>query len=263
MELTEYHDDERKRMIVYGDPFTGKTTLVAKLAEKFKLKWIDIEHGASSIIRNVPKQFHKNIDLIQIPDSKVNPMAAETVLKIFKAPHMEAVICATHGKISCPLCAKVPEAKFSSICLNKLGADEIVVLDSATQLTNSIISHITRNQKDDYKMDFDDWGTLAKLLDIIFTQIQGGHYNCVIISHAAMVGTEKSEKITKLVPIGGSSNYSRTFAKFFDDIVYCEVLNGKHKFTSRTGASPQVITGSKSNVDIETMAEPSLIPFFS
>ena len=78
-----------------------------------------------------------------------------------------------------------------------------------------------------------------------------------------MLSSAKSEKITKLVPIGGTSTYNRTFAKFFDDIVYCELLNGKHKFTSKTGASPQVITGSKSNIAIEDMAIPSLLPFFN
>jgi hypothetical protein len=125
------------------------------------------------------------------------------------------------------------------------------------------MSHITRAQKDDYRPEWDDYAIQGRLLDVIFSQMQGGNYNCVIISHAAMVGTEKSEKITKLVPIGGTSTYNRTFAKFFDDIVYCELLNGKHKFTSKTGASPQVITGSKSNIAIEDMAIPSLLPFFN
>ena len=261
MELSAYKNDERKRMIVYGDPFTGKTTLAAKLAEKFKLKWIDIEHGASSIVNNVPAKFHKNIDLIQIPDSKMQPMAAETVMKIFEGG--KCVICVTHGKVTCPLCSRDTEAKYNNICLRELGKDEIVVLDSATQLTNSIMSHITRKQVVDYKPDWDDYAVQGRFLDKIFTQMQGGNYNCIIISHAALVGTEKSEKITKLVPIGGTTNYSRTFAKFFDEVVYCELLNGKHRFTSKTGASPQVITGSKSNIAIEDMAEPSLIPFFS
>lgn len=260
MQLTEYKDDERKRIIVYGDPFTGKTTLVAKLAEKFKLKWIDIEHGASSILRNVDKKYHSNIDLIQIPDSKVNPMAAETVLKIFDGA--KCIICIEHGKVSCPICAKVPGPAMNEICLRDMQKNEIVVLDSATQFSNSVMSHIARKQSVDYKPERDDYAVQGRLLDKVFTQMQGGHYNCVIISHAALIGTEKSDKITKLVPIGGTTNYSRTFAKFFDDVVYCELLNGKHKFTSSTGASPQVITGSKSNVSIEDMPVPSLIPFF-
>ena len=261
MNLDDYQDDQRKRICVYGDPFTGKTTLVAKLAAKFKLKWLDLEHGASSILANVPKEFHKNIDLIQIPDSKLNPMAAETVLKIFK--NAACHICTIHGKVSCPICAKEALATFSDLDLRTLGKDDIVVIDSATQFANSIMSHITRAQKDDHRPEWDDYAVQGRLLDVVFTAMQGGHYNCVWISHAAMVGTEKSEKITKLVPIGGTTSYSRTFSKFFDDVVYCELLNGKHKFTSKTGASPQVITGSKNNIAIEDMAVPSLIPFFS
>lgn len=261
MDLDEYKLEETKRVIIYGDPFTGKTTLAALLAKQFKLKWLDLEFGASSIVRNVPKEFHKNIDLIQIPDTKTNPIAAETMLKIFDGG--KCVICATHGKVNCPLCAKVTYAKFSEICLKDMQRNEIFVVDSSTQLTQSIMNHITRAKPVDYKPDWDDYSVQGRLLDKMFTQMQGGGYNCIIISHAAMVGTEKSEKITKLVPIGGTSNYSRTFAKYFDEVIYAELLNGKHRFTSKTGASPQVITGSKSNIAIEDMAVPSLIPFFA
>lgn len=261
MNLVDYKVGETKRAVVYGDPFTGKTTLVAQLAEKFKLRWLDIEHGASSIVANLDKRYHSNVSLIQIPDTKTNPIAAETALKIFDGG--KCVICTTHGKVTCPLCAKVEGATFSEICLRDMKRDEIFVIDSATQLTQSIMNHITRAKPADYKPDWDDYSVMGRLLDKMFSQMQGGGYNCVVISHAAMVGTEKSEKITKLVPIGGTTNYSRTFAKYFDEVVYCELLNGKHKFTSKTGASPQVITGSKSNVAIEDMAVPSLIPFFS
>ncbi len=261
MNLNDYVLEETKRMIVYGDPFTGKTTLVAKLAEKFKLNWLDIENGAASIVRNVPKKFHGNINLVQIPDTKANPIAAETCLKVFDGG--KCVICSTHGKVSCPLCAKIPEAKYSEIFLREQPRDTIFVLDSSTQLALSVMAHICRNKPVDYKPDWDDYAVQGRLLDKMFSQLQGGNFNAVIISHAQMVGTEKSDKITKLVPIGGTTNYNRTFAKYFDEVIYCELLNGKHKFTSKTGASPQVITGSKSNIDIESLPEASLLPFFS
>ena len=193
MNLDDAVIEETKRVIIYGDPFTGKTTLAAKLAEKFKLHWLDIEHGASSIIRNVPKEFHKNIDLIQIPDTKANPIAAETCLKIFDGG--KCVICVEHGKVNCPLCAKVTEAKFNTICLRELTREDVFVLDSSTQLANSIMSHICRNKPTDYKPEWEDYAVQGRLLDKIFSQMQGGNYNCVIISHAQMVGTEKSDKI--------------------------------------------------------------------
>lgn len=257
--LSDYAMEETKRIVVYGDPFTGKTTLVGKLAKDFKLKWFDLEKGISSVIRNVPKEFHGNIELFQIPDTKVNPIAAETLLKVLDGG--KCVICEPHGKVSCPLCAKDTNAKFSEICLRDMQQDEILVIDSATQLSSSIMNHITRNQKAEYKPDWDDYSVQGRLLDKMFTQMQGGDFNCVVISHAALVSTE-NEKLSKLVPIGGTSNYSRTFAKFFDDIVYCELLNGKHRFSSKTGANNSVITGSKSNIAIEELAEASLIPFF-
>lgn len=258
--LVDYKETACSHVVIYGDPFTGKTTLAGKLAEKFNLKWFDLEHGISSAIRNVPKEFHKNIELFPIPDTKVNPIASETMLKVFAGG--ECKICLTHGKVACPICKATPDAVHTSFNLNTMTSEDILVVDSATQLSTSILSHIMRNRPNTAKPEWDDYAIQGRLLDVLYTQMQNCKANVLIISHATLVSTEDA-KLKKLVPIGGTDNYSRTMAKFFDDVIYCEVGNKGHKFTSGTGGVLQAITGSKHGVSIETMAIPSLIPFFN
>jgi len=257
MKLSDYQPSATRRILVYGAPKTGKTVLVGNLASHFNLKYIGLENGQNSLIPGVPKEFHKNIELFQIPDTREFPIAIETCLKLFSGA--KGTICQKHGKWNCPLCAKTPE-ELTTIELNALGAKDIVVLDSATQLTNSCMSHICKGKGDDYKPDWEDWRKMGAVLDRVFSQIQQASYNVVVISHETM--TEMQDGKMKIVPVAGSSNFSKTFAKYFDDVVYCELVNKKHKFASSTGYGMNIISGSRGNVSIEAEVVPSLLPLF-
>lgn len=257
MKLTNYIPAATRRILVYGAPKTGKTVLVGKLASHFKLLWLDLENGAASLISNVPAEFHANIELLKIPDTREFPIAIETCLKLFTGT--KGTICQKHGKWNCPLCSKLPD-ELTTVELNTLTKDWIVVIDSATQLTNSTMSHICKGKTDDYRPDWEDWRKLGAVLDRVFSQIQQATYNVVVISHETM--TEMQDGKMKIVPVAGSSNFSKTFAKYFDDVVYCELVNKKHKFASSTGYGMNIISGSRGNIAIETSEVPSLLPLF-
>jgi len=257
MKLDKYIPASTRRILVYGAPKTGKTVLVGKLASHYKLLWLDLENGAASLISNIPQEFHANIELLRIPDSREFPIAIETCLKIFTGT--KGTICNKHGKWNCPLCAKLPD-ELTTVELNSLTNDWIVVIDSATQLTNSCMSHITKGKGDDYKPERDDWRKLGVVLDRVFSQIQVANYNCIVISHETMA--EMQDGKMKIVPVAGTSNFSKTFAKYFDDVIYCELVNKKHRFGSSTGYSMNVTSGSRANISIESAAEPSLLPLF-
>lgn len=255
MKLSSYKPAATKRILVYGAPKTGKTVLAGKLAEAgFNLKWLDLENGVASLLSNVDPKFHDNIELFKIPDTKAVPIAAETVLKVFSGA--KCVICEQHGKVNCPLC----KSTGTLLDVNALTASDILVVDSATQLTNSVMSHISRNKPDDYKPDWEDWRMQGALLDKIFSMMQQATYNVIIISHESLV--EMEDKKMKIVPVAGSSNFSKTFAKYFDEVVYCELVNKSHRFGSSTGYAMNVLSGSRSNISTEKMDKPSLLPFF-
>tara|TARA_R110002096_G_scaffold124917_5_gene269927 strand:- start:2253 stop:3170 length:918 start_codon:yes stop_codon:yes gene_type:complete len=244
-----------KRVVVYGASFSGKSLLVGKLAEHFKLLWVDLEAG-HGVLYQLPASFQENIEIVSLPDTRSYPIAIETMLKLVKGP---VDICELHGKVSCMVC-KRNDAETVHVDVNSMQPDTILVVDTLTQLSNSAISNITKGEPDDYKLSFDDYGNLGKLLDIVLSHIQQASYNVVVISHENEVVTEG--KKTTLSPTGGTRNFSRNITKYFTDVVYLERKNKKHTCISTTTSSTSVIAGSQSGVALETLGEPSLLPLF-
>jgi len=243
------------RAILFGGPKAGKTLLAGKLAEHFKLIWVDMENGHETLFQ-LPEAWQNNIELIALRDTRSYPIAIETVLKMVKGP---VAICEAHGKVSCMICKK-EAAPVVDVDLNSLRSDTIVVFDSLTQLTSSAIANMTKGKPDDYKLVTDDWGNLGKLLDIFLSHLQQANYNVVVISHETEIETEGKKK--QLVPVGGTRNYSRNVAKFFDHVIYVERKNKKHMVSSSTTGSSTILTGSRSNIAMELEAEASLLQIF-
>lgn len=245
-----------RRIVVYGPPKSGKTLLAGAMAEKMNVLYIGLENGHNTLFQ-LPEEWQSRIEVIALPDSKGYPIGIETVMKIFSGNPCS--VCEEHGKVNCPICTKEGGAQVK-VNLKELDESWVVVLDSATQLTASAIAFICKGQPDTYKMLTDDWGSLGKYLDAVFSQVQAARYNVVVLSHEIDVADEK--KPEKLVPLAGSKNFSRNFAKFFDDVVHCKVTNKKHTFGSSTGYSLSALTGSRSDFNLEESMEPKLLDFF-
>lgn len=242
--LSSKKESTASHVIIYGAPKAGKTLLAGKLAEQYKIIWVDMEKGHETLFQ-LPEAWQDNIELIDLPDTRSYPIAIETVLKMVKG---KVSICDAHGKVSCPVCKREGAAQVE-VDLPNLGADHIVVFDSLTQLTNSAIANITKNEPDDYKLNYDDWGNLGKLLDIFLSHIQQANYNVIVISHETEAETEGKKKT--LVPVGGTRNFSRNVAKYFGHVVYAERKNKKHVFSSSTGYATNILTGSRTGAELE------------
>jgi hypothetical protein len=256
MKLTSHPSIRTTKVLVTGIPGSGKSTLVAQLAEVYNLIWIDLEGGASTLTK-LPIDWQERIDLISLPDSASYPIASDTLTQLFKSG--KASICQTHGKVNCPICKKAG-AGFDSVDFSTLGPDTIVVIDSVTQLSHSILSHVTRAQPVDYKPEWDDWGSLRKITEFFCSQFQAVSFNLVCI--AQVTEAKLDDNRTKLVPSFGSAGMSASFSKAFDHIVYCEVRNGKHVAGSSSRYNNSILTRSRTDFCIETLAIPSLLPVF-
>lgn len=256
MKLTEKVVSKTHRVLVFGGPKTGKSQLAGDLSTKYKLLWFDLENGYETLLK-LPLAQQERIEIISLPDTRSFPIAIETLLKVIRGAKTE--ICEAHGKVSCMLCKK-DSLPTVTVELQSLGEDTIVIIDSLTQLTNSAIAHITKNQPDDYKLQFDDWAKLGVLMDTFLSHVQQAKYNIVCISHE--VEAEQEDGKSKLVPVAGTRNFSRNTGKYFDHVVYCEVKNRKHVFASSTTYSPNILTGSRTDVVLEKDEKPSLLSIF-
>lgn len=243
------------RCIIYGGPKVGKTQLAGELAEFYNLIWVDLENGHETLFK-LPASWQERIELIELKDTRSYPIAIETVLKMVKG---KVSICEEHGKVGCSLCKRAGSPTIE-VDLPNLDRNAVVVFDSLTQLTNSAIANITKSQPDDYKLTYDDWGNLGKLLDIFLSHIQQAGYNVIVISHETEAETEGKKKT--LVPVGGTKNFSRNVAKYFDHVIYMERKNRRHIAASSTTYATNILTGSRTDVNLEDSEVPSLLPIF-
>lgn len=256
MKLSNRVASKSHRVLLFGPPKSGKTQLAGELSKEFNLLWFDLENGIDTLLK-LPDEQKDRIEVISLPDTRSYPIAIETCLKVIKGGRCE--ICEKHGKVSCAVCKK-EEAPTVIVELNTLPLDTVVVFDSLTQLTNSGIAHITKNQAEDYRPEYNDWANLGKLLDTFLSHAQQATFNIVCISHETEAEMEDGKM--KLVPTAGTKAFSRNTAKYFDEVVYCEVKNKKHIAASSTTYNGNILTGSRSGNTLETQLEASLIPIF-
>jgi hypothetical protein len=98
-------------------------------------------------------------------------------------------------------------------------------------------------------------------MEKFLSSIQNARYSIVCITHEAEIEMEDGRK--KLCPVSGTTNFSRNTARYFDDVVYCEVKNKKHVVASSTTYATQILTGSRSDIALETETSPSLLSLFN
>lgn len=242
-----------QRVLLYGPPKTGKTEIAGALSSDFDLLWFDLEAGKDTLFK-LPSEQQARIEIISLPDTRGWPIAAETMLKVIKGARVS--ICEEHGKVSCLNCMKMGKPQ-TEVCLNELPKNTVLVVDSGTQLTNSFIAHITKDQDDMYKMQTDDWGNLAKFIDMFLSYFQQLKCHAILITHETTAELEDGKE--RVVPVMGSRNSSRNVAKYFDHVVYAQVKNGKHNFGSSTLYQNNITTGSRSGAVLEKAANPSLL----
>jgi hypothetical protein len=255
--LTEIENEILGRVLITGLPGSGKSTLAAMLAGAgYNLLWIDTENGAE-LLTKFPAEIKEHINLISLPDSASYPIAADTLMQLFKKGY--AKICLKHGKVDCALCAK-EGGRFDEVDFNKLGEKDIVVLDTVTQLSHSILAHLTKDEKVDYKPERDDWGGLRKFTEFFGSQFQAVRFKFICIAH--ITEAEMLDGKEKYVPNFGSKSMSAEFAKFFGHVIFCEVVNGEHRAGSSSTYSNKALTKSRTDFRIEDLVTPSLLPIF-
>lgn len=240
-------------VLLYGPPKGGKSALAAQLAEHRELIWFDIENGSEVLFNEqvVNPKFLENIELIQIPDYKKDPVAIEYMMKAFQGEKMS--ICDKHGRNLCPRCRQDSEATSTKVDLFALDPNKhIVVLDSMTQATRSAAALITKKQLagNDSKFEFDHWRLQNVYIDVLMDMCQAGKFNVVVITHEQ--GIEQTDGTEKITPSGSTKTYARTVAKNFDSVVYVHQIGTSHKFSAQTSESPKAVTGTRANVDVAT-----------
>lgn len=268
MDFSQYEQVRTTKLLVFGPPKSGKTALVGKLAAHFKLHWVDLENGIKTLLnpKMLDPKYRSNINLVNVPDHRHNPVGIETVRKILKGGNQH--ICFDHGKANCPLCAKRADAKWSDVNVLNMGPDEILVIDSLSQVSSSALSRVTlkaisKPGGEEYKPTWDDYAAQGALMHEVLSLIQVLNTNIICISHE--LDTESLTGKAKIVPVAGTRNASLVAAKYFDEVVYTTVLNKKHRAFNSSTYDPTIVTGGRFGVSLDEQKEDelSLLPLFT
>ena len=252
-----------QHLCIFGDPKTGKSTLAAKLLllAGVRLTWISMDNGHTVLFKLglSPEELDEKVNLIILPDTKENPVAIRTCLKIMSG--VKTLICDKHGEVNCPVCQKQKDAAtWSEVDTSQFGPKDVIVFDHLGQLATSAMTVAFKKARkdDEEKPEWDQYAMQGILLDKFLTNVQQAKFHVICITHVGEVEMEDGAK--KLVPLCGTTNFSRNTSKYFDHIIYCHMKNASHRFGSSTTYQNNLVLGSRLDVVIDN-TNPSLLPF--
>lgn len=250
-------------VLIYGPPKTGKTRLVGtsiKIPEFNRIFWFDGENGSETLLNmGLTKAEMQKVILFRIRDTRDNPIFIETMLKAMSAKN-RSQICDKHGRVSCPDC-KTKGLSSTEFCLQDLTHNDLVVVDSGSQLSDSALAATCLGKPDMYKPGWDEYGVQGKWLsDILSVMQQATHTNFLVITHE--IALEDDDGKDKFFPLMGTKAYSMKVAKYFGTVVYVQKKMNKHVAGSSSLYQHNLMTGSRVNAKIENDKEPDMRTIF-
>ena len=230
----------------------------AKIPAIKRIFWIDGENGSETLLHmGLTEAEMDKIILIRVPDTRDNPRFIETVLKLFSAK-TPAIVCDLHGKVGCtePSC----KTGGTPFCLKDCTHEDLVVIDSGSQLGDSALAMACAGKDISYKPGFDEYGLAGKWLGDILSVMQAATFtNFVMITHEIVVEEEVNGiKKDKILPLVGTKAFCFKVAKYFGSVIYVEIKMGKHAAGSSSTYKANHITGSRVNAKMEAAGVPDM-----
>lgn len=250
-------------VLMYGPPKTGKTRLAGtsiKIPEFTRIFWFDGENGSETLLNmGLTEAEMDKVVLFRIRDTKDNPIFIETMLRAMSAKKT-SLICDKHGKIDCADC-KSKGLTSTSFSLSELTHNDLIIIDSGSQLSDSALSASCLGKPDMYKPGWDEYGVQGKWLgDILSVMQQATHTNFLMITHE--IALEDDDGKDKFFPLMGTKAFSMKVAKYFGTVVYVQKKMNKHVAGSSSLYQHNLMTGSRVNAKIENDKEPDMRTIF-
>lgn len=261
--LTELAMRAPQHVCIFGDSRSGKSELAASVATLpfvKKVIWISIDNG-HRVLFKLPREAQEKIEIVVIPDTQQFAVAYRTCQRLIK--NRSCKICDSHGEVDCSVCTKTVGSSWTTINLGAIDLDTVVVFDHISQLADSTMNHImSKKASDEAFPGWDEFRLQGILMDRFLLAMQQAPYHVICVAQISM--TKMEDNAIRIVPLIGTGPFSSNAAKYFDHTIYCQIVNKKHTFGSRSTFSNIATAGSRGDIAIEDSKEPrpSLLPFF-
>lgn len=248
-------------ILLYGPPKSGKTKLAgtaAQIKEIKKIAWFDLENGVETLLHmGLTEGELAKITLFKLPDTRENPIGIETMLKAFSAKQ-PIPICNEHGRVNCVACKDPNQSSLFN--LGSYGHEDLIVIDSGSQLGDSALNGACKGKPVDFKPGWDEYALQVKWLGDILSVIQQAHHtNFIVLTHEAVLEEDiNGTKKDRIFPLMGTKNFCMKVAKYFGTVAYLHMKLGKHAAGSASTYRSDTLTGSRVNALLEKSASPSM-----
>lgn len=226
--------------LIFGEAFTGKTSLACQFARKYKITWIDCDNGYDAIFHALPQEFWENITLIRLRDTDNKAVIAETIWKLVRS------------KVPVVITDSVSEEKITVDPSKFVEGTDMLVIDSLTKLSESAMmnylggpSIVTMKFT---KKEFSHYDSQGLYLKNVFSCCERLKCHTVFLTHEEELPQEDGSK--KLTPVCGTRNFSTQIGRYFSHAIHCRVKNGKHVVNSNTVGDLRALAGSRSRVNV-------------
>lgn len=261
--LTDVATRKVQHLCIFGDPKSGKSELAASATSLFRrVIWVSLDNG-HEVLFKLPREQQEKIELVRLPDTKDFPTGITASIEIVSGK--STAICDAHGQVRCLTCRKEPSSVYTTVETFSMQRDELIVFDHLSQMADSAMNLAMKGKSLDTKPEWPEYSHQGAMMSKVLSNIQQANYNVICIAHVCETEMEDGSK--RLVPLVGTVPFSRNVGKYFDHIIYCRVGNKKHAFGSATTYIASVLTGSRTDVSLESQVveegkRSSLAPFF-
>lgn len=240
------------KMLLMGDPGTGKTGALASLAKAgYKLRILDFDNG----LQILPKLLAGDSAAIARVEYETCiddyiPMGDQMVPKSTKAA-TKAMKLLNEWKVT--------DASGQTTTLGKpseWGRDTILVIDSLTHLSKAVFNNVLSMNGRLGKQAFQsDWGEAIRVVESIIQALYGNTIKCnvIILAHITYQGTEINDADIRGYPMSLGNKLPAMMGSYFN--VVCQVQ------TKGSGANLRrtIQTVSSGKVDLKT-SDPKKVP---
>jgi len=264
--LNQQTNLDLKRVLIYGQPKSGKTFLAATIAKVPSIKriyWFDLENGCATLLNpelGLTEQHMEKVEVYGLPDTREHPVAIDTMLKIIS--NLKGVtVCEVHGTVNCVKCKTAnPDSLTTFPAISTLGSTDCIVIDSLSQLGDSAFEVACRATAGD-RSAYAKYGEQGRLLSDFLGMLQQLRTNVICLTHVTTNEAEDTKKET-VIPLCGTRNFSLKLSKYFSTVVYLSLEMKKYKAGSSPNYKMNIVAGDRLGVKLEASQSPCMQDLF-